>query len=42
MEDDFLEDYLIVYIETDIAEKINNDSIIDAFYKLKNRRLALQ
>lgn len=42
MEDDFLHNYLITYIEKDVAEKFDNDSIIDVFYKMKNRRLALE
>ena len=37
MEDNFLKDYLIVYIEKEIAEKINEDAIIDTFYTMRER-----
>ncbi|XP_042460126.1 zinc finger MYM-type protein 1-like [Zingiber officinale] len=38
MGDDFLEDYLTLYIERDLAKDINVDSIIDEFYVSKSRR----
>jgi len=38
MEDDFLANYLIVYIEKEIAEKFTIDMIIDDFYSIKERR----
>uniref|UniRef100_A0A803KWZ5 HAT C-terminal dimerisation domain-containing protein n=1 Tax=Chenopodium quinoa TaxID=63459 RepID=A0A803KWZ5_CHEQI len=41
MEDDFLKDYLIVYIEKEIAETLSEDAIIDAFYMMKERRAQL-
>ena len=37
MEDDFLSDSLIVYIEKEIAEKLSTESIIDDFRDLKER-----
>lgn len=39
MDDDFLSEYLIVYIEKDIAEKFTIDSIIDDFNSMKTRRV---
>ena len=39
MEDDFLSDSLIVYIEKEIAEKLSTESIIDDFRDLKERRV---
>ncbi|XP_010667184.1 uncharacterized protein LOC104884256 [Beta vulgaris subsp. vulgaris] len=39
MDDDFLWEYLIVYIEKDIAEKFTIDSIIDDFNSMKTRRV---
>ncbi|GMI99441.1 hypothetical protein like AT1G19260 [Hibiscus trionum] len=41
MEDDFLSDYLILYIEKEIAEKFTIDSIIDDFDSMKRRRVQL-
>ncbi|GAV82806.1 LOW QUALITY PROTEIN: Dimer_Tnp_hAT domain-containing protein, partial [Cephalotus follicularis] len=38
MEDDFLTNCLVVYIEQAIAEKISVDKIIDDFYDMKRRR----
>ncbi|XP_074342645.1 uncharacterized protein LOC141680274 [Apium graveolens] len=35
MEDEFLRDYLIVYIEKEIAETISAEEIIDSFYLIK-------
>ena len=42
IEEDFLADSMIVYIERELAENIDSDSIIDEFYSLKNRRAQLQ
>ena len=36
MKDDFLVDYLILYIEWDFVKNINVDYIIDKFYASKN------
>ncbi|XP_071687699.1 uncharacterized protein [Rutidosis leptorrhynchoides] len=41
MSDDFLADNLLVYIEREIAEKFDSDSIIDDFKMLKGRRAEL-
>ncbi|XP_074327244.1 uncharacterized protein LOC141665160 [Apium graveolens] len=38
MKDEFLRDYLIVYIEKEIAETISAEKIIDSFYLIKKRR----
>jgi len=37
MEDDFLVNYLIVYIEKEIVERFTIDMIIDDFYFIKER-----
>jgi hypothetical protein len=42
MEDDFLANYLIVYIEKEIAERFIIDMIIDDFYFMKERRAQLK
>jgi hypothetical protein len=42
MEDDFLTNYLIVYIEQEIAERFTIDMIIDDFYSMKERRVQLK
>jgi len=42
MEDDFLVNYLIVYIEKEIAERFTIDMIIDYFYFIKERRAQLK
>ena len=42
MEDDFLANYLIVYIEKKIAEKFTIDMIIDDFYSIKEQRAQLK
>ncbi|CAL8162116.1 unnamed protein product [Prunus armeniaca] len=39
MEDEFLTDSLIMYIEREIAEKFSVDSIIDGFRDMKERRV---
>ncbi|GAV70253.1 LOW QUALITY PROTEIN: Dimer_Tnp_hAT domain-containing protein/DUF4371 domain-containing protein, partial [Cephalotus follicularis] len=41
MEDDFLTNCLVVYIEQAIAEKISVDKIIDDFYDMKKQRAQL-
>jgi hypothetical protein len=40
--DDFLVNYLIVYIEKEIAERFTIDMIIDDFYSMKERRAQLK
>jgi len=42
MEDDFLANYLIVYIEKEIVERFTVDIIIDDFYSVKKRRAQLK
>ena len=42
MEDEFLADSMIVYIERELSEPIDSDSIVDDFYSMKNRRAQLQ
>ena len=42
MKDDFLANYLIVYIEKEIAERFTIDMIIDDFYSMKERRAQLK
>jgi hypothetical protein len=39
MEDKFLANNLVVYIEMEIAESFNSNSILDDFVYLKERRL---
>ena len=39
MGDEFLADSMVVYIERELAENIDTDSIIDAFESLGNRRV---
>ena len=39
MEDDFLMDSIILYIEKEIAAKFGTESIIDDFRDLKERRV---
>ncbi|XP_071695577.1 uncharacterized protein [Rutidosis leptorrhynchoides] len=41
MSDEFLADNLVVYIEREIAEKFNSESVIDEFKMLKGRRAEL-
>ena len=38
MDDDFLANYLIVYIEKKIVERFTIDMIVDDFYYMKERR----
>ena len=42
IEDDFLINYLIVYIEKDIAKRFTIDMIIDDFYFMKKQRAQLK
>jgi len=42
MKDDFLANYLIVYIEKEIDERFTIDMIIDDFYSMKERRAQLK
>jgi len=42
MKNDFLADYLIVYIEKEVAERFSIDMIIDDFYSMKERRVQLK
>lgn len=42
MEQDFLRDCMMLYIEQDIAGAITTDSIIDEFDDLHNRRVQLK
>jgi hypothetical protein len=42
MEDDFLVNYLIVYIEKEIVERSTIDMIIDDFYFMKKQRAQLK
>jgi hypothetical protein len=42
MEDGFLADCLVIYIEREFARNIDLDSIINNFYSIKNRRAPLK
>ena len=42
MEDDFLANYLIIYVEKEIAERFTIDIIINDFYSMKERRAQLK
>jgi len=42
MENGFLANYLIVYIEKEIVERFTIDMIIDDFYSMKERRAQLK
>jgi hypothetical protein len=42
MEDEFLADCLIIYIERELARNIDSNSIINDFYSLKNHRASLK
>ncbi|KAL6179051.1 hypothetical protein ACLB2K_050567 [Fragaria x ananassa] len=39
MEDDFLDDLMVLYIEKELADSIENDSVIEEFEKLGRRRV---
>jgi hypothetical protein len=40
MEDEFLADHMIVYIEKEIAKNFTSEMIMDEFYSISNRRRA--
>jgi len=42
MEDDFLANYLIVYIEKEISERFKINMIIDDFYSMKDQQVQLK
>jgi len=42
MEDEFLRDCMLIYIEREIAIKFTIDSIIDDLYAKKNRKVRLK
>jgi hypothetical protein len=42
MKDDFLANYLIVYIKKEIVERFTIDMIIDDFYSMKEQRAQLK
>ena len=42
MDDDFLANCLVIYIEREFADTINSESVIDIFYALKSRSAPLQ
>ena len=42
MKDDFLANYLIIYIEKEIDERFKIDMIIDDFFSMKERRAQLK
>ncbi|XP_038682193.1 uncharacterized protein LOC119982737 isoform X1 [Tripterygium wilfordii] len=42
MEEEFLADSMMIYIERELVEDIDSDSIIDEFYSTKHRRLQLK
>jgi len=42
MEDEFLRDCMLIYIEKEIAIKFTTDSIIDDLYTKKNRKVRLK
>ena len=42
MGDGFLRDYLILYIEKEIAIKFTTESLIDGFWDMKSRRVRLK
>ena len=42
MEDNFLANYLIIYIKKEIAERFTIDMIIDDFYSMKEQRAQLK
>jgi hypothetical protein len=39
IEDEFLADYMMIYIERELVENIDSDSIIDKLYSTKHRRV---
>lgn len=38
MGDGFLKNYLVAYVEREVAEQFDNDSIIEVLYKMKKYR----
>jgi hypothetical protein len=42
MKDEFVADSMMIYIERELVEVIDLDSIIDEFYFTKHRRVQLQ
>jgi len=42
MEDEFMRDCLIIYIEKEIAIEFTTDTLIDNFYDTKTRRVRLK
>ena len=42
MDDDFLANCLVIYIERELADTIDSESIIDIFYALKRRSAPLR
>ena len=41
IEEEFLADSMMIYIERELVEDIDSDSIIDEFYSIKHRRVQL-
>ena len=41
MKDEFLADFMMIYIERELVEDIDSDSIIDEFYSTKYRMVQL-
>jgi hypothetical protein len=41
MKEEFLADFLMIYIERELVEDIDSDSIIDELYSTKHRRVQL-
>jgi hypothetical protein len=41
MEEEFLADSMMIYIERELVEDIDSDSIIDELYSTKHRRVQL-
>jgi hypothetical protein len=42
IKDEFLVYFMMIYIERELAENIDLDSIIDEFYSIKYRRVQFQ
>jgi hypothetical protein len=42
IKDEFLAYFMMIYIERELAENIDLDSIIDKFYSIKYRRVQLR
>ena len=41
IEDEYLEYFMMIYIERELAEDIDSDSIIDEFYSIRHGRVQL-